>query len=1070
MSNTIGHSRRIVGSNAYALLTQEAARFLAETSGSEVVVVAASRGATDDLARQTSDVAAFGIHRTTLTGLAANLATISITQAKLAPMSNLSREAMAAHVIHRLKRDSIPYYRPVSDMPGLARAIARTAQELRLQKTDVPSLATTGEPGADLARILKLYHEELIKSSLADFSVLLAHATETARSGRHRLLDLPVLLLDVNLESIREREFLRAVIERSPKVLAACLSGDRISKNALEEICARESEDLDETAPRGSLNHARAHLFSSSAPDNPGEDDSIDLFSAAGEGLECVEIARRILALAQGGVAFDRMAILLRGPERYQALLEEALRRAGIPGWFSRGVARPDPAGRAFLSLLACASERCSASRFAEYLSLGQVPSGERAQEIVPMVPDDEILAAYQDGNAAPPPQETRVEDAPTDESAVIEGSLQSPAAWEKLLVDAAVIGGKDRWERRLRGLEEELRARLRELDDADESERAQLERQIQLLGNLERFALPLIERLAALPPSARWDAWLGHLSELAHACLRRPESVLSVLGELQSMEDVGPIGLDEVIGVLSDRLRFLRRDPPLRRYGHVFVGTIDEARGRSFEAVFLPGLAEGLFPRKVFEDAILLDDYRRNLPGLFVQNDRVLKERKLLHIALAAAQSRLIFSYPRMDVAQARPRVPSFYALEIFRAARGRLPDLQTFEKSAAQAAPSRLDWPAPRDRMQAIDDAEYDLATLGRTLSLQREEARATGNYLIDANPALVRSLRTRARRWRSKWFGADGLVEPDSETLAAAGNYVVSKRAYSPSALQQFAACPYKFLLYGIHQLRPREEIVALEQMDPLTRGSLFHQVQFEYFKELNAKGSADVDRILDRVALEYEDKLAPAIPRVWKSEVEDIRADLRGWLRQRASEDPDWKPVHFEFSFGLKIEGSRDAASTTQVVQLPNGMLVRGVIDLVEKRAGVLRVTDHKTGKAPASMPQAVAGGSLLQPLIYALAVENLLNAPVHSGRLSYCTQRGGYQQIDIAVDQRGRERIQRVLAIIDSHIQRGFLAAAPAKGACGYCDYRPVCGPYEESRVSRKSRELLDDLNELRGLP
>ena len=147
-----------------------------------------------------------------------------------------------------------------------------------------------------------------------------------------------------------------------------------------------------------------------------------------------------------------------------------------------------------------------------------------------------------------------------------------------------------------------------------------------------------------------------------------------------------------------------------------------------------------------------------------------------------------------------------------------------------------------------------------------------------------------------------------------------------------------------------------------------------------------------------------------------------------------------------------------------------MLVRGIIDLVEKRAGVLRVTDHKTGKAPASLPQAVAGGSLLQPLIYALAAEQLLDAPVEAGRLSYCTQRGGYQQIDIAVNQGTRGRIQRVLEIIDGHIQRGFLAAAPAKDACEYCDYRPVCGPYEELRVSRKSRDVLDDLNELRGLP
>ncbi len=36
-----------------------------------------------------------------------------------------------------------------------------------------------------------------------------------------------------------------------------------------------------------------------------------------------------------------------------------------------------------------------------------------------------------------------------------------APSAWEKLLVDAAVIGGRDRWARRLHGLEREFELRL---------------------------------------------------------------------------------------------------------------------------------------------------------------------------------------------------------------------------------------------------------------------------------------------------------------------------------------------------------------------------------------------------------------------------------------------------------------------------------------------------------------------------------------------------------------------------------------------------------------------------------
>ena len=1052
------------------------------------MVVAASRGAADDLVRRGCGSSLFGVHRITLTGLAVTLASPSIVEAKLAPISHLSREAMAAHVIHRLKKDAIPYFSAVSDAPGLARAIARTAQELRLEDTDLDQLAGTGAPGKDLARILRLYDSELLKAGVADFAVLLTHASEAAKTGTHRLLGLPILLLDVELKSQRERELTQKVVDRSPAALAICLSGGREGAAALEMILGVASEDLDEAETASSLSQVRRNLFSASPPLNAETDASVEFFSAAGDGLESVEIARRILALADQGIAFDQIAILLRGPERYQPLLEEALRRAGIPGWFSHGVARPDPAGRAFLSLLACASEHCSASRFAEYLSLGQVPRlGEEAgRDRGPLAPDDEILASFLGETSAVAAPQPAAEEAAidTDESPVIEGSLQSPVGWEKLLVDAAVIGGKDRWHRRLRGLEAEFRVRLRELDKQDDSERAYLERQLRLLENLEQFALPLVERLDALPSRASWGEWLERLSDLAQAALRRPESVLSVLSELQAMEDVGPVDLDQVTGVLSDRLRFLRRDPPALRYGRVFVGTPEEARGRCFEVVFLPGLAEGLFPRKVFEDAILLDDYRKDLEGLAVQDERVRRERMLLHIAAGAAASKLIFSYPRIDVAQSRPRVPSFYALEIVRAARGRLPALKAFESAAASGAPSRLDWPAPNHPVQAIDDAEFDLATLGHTLTLKPEEAKAAGHYLIDVNPALVRSLRTRARRWRKSWTGADGIVAPDAATRAALATFRLSQRAYSPSSLQQFTSCPYRFLLYTAHQLRPREEAAPLEQLDPLTRGALFHRVQFELFRELNSRSALPItpsnvdvvlkaaDHILDRVAAEYEERLAPAIPRVWTSEIEDLRMDLRGWVRQKSTEDPGWMPVHFEYSFGLPLEPSHDASSTTKEAIVEGGAQIRGVIDLVERHTerGSLRVTDHKTGKTPERAPLAVGGGAALQPLMYALAAERLLGSTAESGRLSYCTQRGGYQHIDIAADQRNRALLSRVFQIIDAHIDRGFLPAAPARDACVYCDYAAVCGPYEQRRTARKNAQMLEELTELRGMP
>jgi len=548
----------------------------------------------------------------------------------------------------------------------------------------------------------------------------------------------------------------------------------------------------------------------------------------------------------------------------------------------------------------------------------------------------------------------------------------------------------------------------------------------------------------------------------------------------LQPMSEVGPVGLEEVYGVLSDRLGTLRRDPARRRYGRVFVGSIEEARGRVFDAVFLPGLAEGVFPKRAFEDPLLLDVRREQVSDdLSRRHDRDIQERLLLRIAAAAATKTLTVSYPRVNVEQARPRVPSFYALEVLRAAEGRLPNLREFERRAASACPTRLDWPAPVDPTQAIDNAEYDLAWLRAA-----DNSKGSGRYLIDESAMLAASLRTRWKRWDRKWRDSDGMVEADAPTLAALARHRLRARSYSASTLQQFAACPYKFLLYGLLGVRPREESVALEQMDPLTRGALFHSAQFEFLGTLKQQRLLPIpqgqiedvlaiaDEVLNRVAREAAEKLAPAILRVWENEIEDIRTDLRGWVYRLAAQR-EWMPARFEFAFGLKEHTDhRDPSSTSDEALILDGVRVRGSIDLVERHMerDALRITDHKTGKRPERQPTFVGGGAVLQPVLYALAAEQLLNATVESSRLSYCTQRGDYSEYHVAINEQARLRIGQVVATIDEAVESGFLPAAPAKGACALCDYVAVCGPYEEQRVGRKPKDRLEALTTLRGLP
>jgi len=53
-------------------------------------------------------------------------------------------------------------------------------------------------------------------------------------------------------------------------------------------------------------------------------------------------------------------------------------------------------------------------------------------------------------------------------------------------------------------------------------------------------------------------------------------------------------------------------------------------------------------------------------------------------------------------------------------------------------------------------------------------------------------------------------------------------VGARSFSPTALENFASCPYRSLQRSTAGRRGSE---ALETIDPLTKGALFHDVQFE-----------------------------------------------------------------------------------------------------------------------------------------------------------------------------------------------------------------------------------------------
>ena len=501
------------------------------------------------------------------------------------------------------------------------------------------------------------------------------------------------------------------------------------------------------------------------------------------------------------------------------------------------------------------------------------------------------------------PEEEAKAQAARGESDRDLAGTLRAPWRWEDLIVEAAVIGRLDRWQRRLKGLEHEYDRRVREAssEDPDASRVRALVRDREQLRALRGFAEPILAEMAEWPHTQTWGDWLSALERLAPRVIAKPERVLRMLRELAPLSAVGPVSLREVRDVLTPRLSTLTHEPPRRRHGRVFVGTPSAARGRSFRVVFVPGLAERMFPQKIREDALLPDERREAMDAaLATQTRRAADERLQLTLAVGAAAERLYVSYPRVELNESRQRVPSFYVLDIARAIEGHIPPASMLAARASDAGGATLAWPAPlvagnrdrRFRARPVDDggaaAQFDRQREGpRALSVRAQPRAAAIAHVALA--ALASEAVGPRRRHRAHDGGdaagarrptprrpavlADGAAAllrmsvpvPDGGGLSAGAARSAGAAAEDGSADARRSVPPDA-------GRRPATDC----------RRTACCRCRSRRLPAAQQRLTAAIREVHDR---EY-DRLSPAIDRVWQDEIAAMTQDLREWLEKLA----------------------------------------------------------------------------------------------------------------------------------------------------------------------------------------
>jgi ATP-dependent helicase/nuclease subunit B len=664
------------------------------------------------------------------------------------------------------------------------------------------------------------------------------------------------------------------------------------------------------------------------------------------------------------------------------------------------------------------------------------------------------------------------------------------PAArWDVLSREAGVVDGLDQWRARLarhaRACTTDLAAATAD-DTASDALVARLESDLDHVARLAAFVDDLGTRLTP-PEPADWPTVTAWARDLLRTYLggegRRghwPEEELDAARRVDAALD-GLAVLAE-IRPGTDALTFLRAveselDAPLARTGSfgrgVLVGPLRHAYGGDFDAVFVLGMAEGAFPPRTRDDPVLPDRDREAVSSdaLPLHTLRRAEERRDYLAALAAAPERVL-CFPRADPRAQRKRLPARWLLESAEALAGR--SLGAEELATLPGAPWLHVLPSFEGGVCGNgDDAgsigEHDVRSLR---AWQRAGGRLARHPLVVAEPDLGAGVTATDGRASTDLTPFDGFVG------ALAGLRPTPERPLSPTSLEDWASCPFRYLLGRVLRLREVERPEDTETISALERGSLVHAVLEEFLDTVDPRPSptqpwsdAERDLLLAIGERHCEDAAASGVtgqPLQWRLERRRILRLVRSVLdsdeeiRAYLGVVPTQSGREVQFGSG---------GAKPLVVTLPDGRGVafRGRIDRVDRAPDGSRVVvlDYKTGRPPEHAPiDDLPGGTRLQLPVYALAADpGTLGTDVHA-YYWHVGEPGIAGLFGYELDGDVLAEFHTVLATILDGVEGGVFPAYPGaprgdgRGRetwenCCYCPYDRVCPSGRDDVWERK---------------
>lgn len=311
-----------------------------------------------------------------------------------------------------------------------------------------------------------------------------------------------------------------------------------------------------------------------------------------------------------------------------------------------------------------------------------------------------------------------------------------------------------------------------------------------------------------------------------------------------------------------------------------------------------------------------------------------------------------------------------------------------------------------------------------------------------------AVARGLYGQTERNSGQWTAYDGVT--------GSREGAVSLRL-SPSRMEQYLACPYRYFLSSILGLEGIPED-GEEWLDRAAEGSILHDL-FENHTRARVRQEAGIELHDEQQMLA---SLHNALHRQAARSAVDPEAFLDARYREMAHGVHRYfdrerrlagkrKPVHAEFSFS----DSPRADAPPAVYRSEDGeIILTGRVDRIDETdSGDWIIVDFKTGKPEGFIPDRLLKlDEKLQWALYAWAVQEVGGHAVTSSEYVFTSRIGAGWASSVAAP--AMEQVGPLFATVLERIKTGhFIPAPDEQKTCTWCDFKAICGDLSERKAS-----------------